>query len=127
MSTKNNTSAAAAASVAAALAADVAKTAKITAEQVALTASRTAEQVMIYAENIKQIKVDIAEIKVRLDQKYVSFESFNPIREMTEKQEVRLNTINDWKNNQIGRQSVLVIVSSTITALAFFLLNTFIK
>jgi hypothetical protein len=43
-------------------------------------AEKTAEKVLLFSQTIEYIQKDIAEIKDKLDDKYVTFEQFQPIK-----------------------------------------------
>jgi len=72
--------AACAAAEAAKVAREVAEQAVVTAQKVVERATETAEKVLLFSQTMEYIQKDIAEIKLKLDQKYVSKEEFSTVR-----------------------------------------------
>lgn len=69
-----------AASKAAIIAQQVAQDASDVAKKVVEKAENTAEKVLLFAQTMEYIQKDIAEIKQKLDNKYVSKEEFKPVK-----------------------------------------------
>lgn len=69
-----------AAAQAAEVAKDVAQRAAAVAEEVVKKASETAEKVLLFSQTMSYIQADIKDIKEKLDNKYVTVESFSTVR-----------------------------------------------
>jgi F0F1-type ATP synthase gamma subunit len=65
---------------AAKIAKDVATNAATVAQAVVDKAEKTAEKVLLFAQTMEYIQKDIAEIKEKLDNKYVTKEEFNTVK-----------------------------------------------
>ena len=65
---------------AAKIAKDVATNAATVAQAVIDKAEKTAEKVLLFAQTMEYIQRDIAEIKEKLDNKYVTKEEFNTVK-----------------------------------------------
>ena len=65
---------------AAVIAQRVAKEATKVAKEVVSKAEQTAEKVLLFSQTMEYIQKDIAEIKTKLDQKYVTKEEFSTVK-----------------------------------------------
>ena len=98
------------ASIAAEVAKVVAETATILAAKVAETSSITNVALTVLSKDIQNIKENLTDIKIKLDNHYVTKEEFRPIKEGAIDREKRLRRLEQWMFVGIGGLVLLEFV-----------------
>ena len=106
---------------------DVAQRATETAAKVAEIAQKTNEAILIFGKDMEYLKKDVAEIKIKLDEKYTTIEEHLEVVNIQKDHESRVRLLEGFRDTPMGKMLAMGSLSGLVVGALLLVISHFWK